>query len=432
MDQLVVNCSESEVRSYCRSFPATFATATGVEMITDDGDRYLDFLSGCGSLNYGHNNLHLKSALMKYLAADGVALGLDLNTVAKSAFIGAFGKFVLEPRSLSYRLQFPGPTGANAVEAAIKLARKATGRTAVIAFTNGFHGCSLGALSLTANGHNRGSSIPLLSGVHRALYDGYLGPRVDTAEILRKQLEDPSGGIDKPAAIIVESIQGEGGLNVASRQWLQEISTIAAQHGALLIVDDIQAGCGRSGRFFSFEECGITPDIVTMAKSLSGFGLPMSLVLLKPDLDVWSPGEHNGTFRGNGHAFITAAAALAKYWADSAFEEEVRRKAQSLNRLLMRFCEERRYRVKGAGLMQGIDVVDPVLAANVKAAAYQQKIIVELCGPHDEVIKLMPALTISESELLEGAQRLVSIVDAEAARLGADAAPRLHAELSLN
>ncbi len=417
MDQLVMNCSESEVRSYCRSFPATFAKAVDAYMITEDGDRYLDFLSGCGALNYGHNDPVLKSTLLDYLAADGLALGLDLKTTAKDAFIEAFGKFILAPRSLSYRLQFPGPTGANAVEAAIKLARKVTGRTTVIAFTNGFHGCSLGALALTANSYNRGSSVPLLSGVHRALYDGYLGPEVDTAEILRKQLADPSSGIDKPAAFIVENIQGEGGLNVASKEWLQKIAAIAEDYGALLIVDEIQSGCGRSGHFFSFEGYGVAPDIVTMAKSLSGFGLPMSLVLLKPHLDVWDPGEHNGTFRGNGHAFITATAALAHYWSDVAFEEEIQGKSQLLTNLIESYCDKRRYRAKGIGLMQGIDVKNPLLAANIRASAYQQKIIVELCGPNDEVVKLMPPLTILESDLLAGTERLLAIIDAEAALL---------------
>ncbi|AIC29537.1 diaminobutyrate--2-oxoglutarate transaminase 1 (plasmid) [Rhizobium etli bv. mimosae str. IE4771] len=410
MDQ-VLNCAESEVRSYCRSYPATFSAARGSHLVTEEGEQYLDFLSGCGSLNYGHNNPILKSALLKYLAADGITLGLDLKTTAKNAFMEAFAKRVLAPRSLSYRMQFPGPTGANAVEAAIKLARKVTGRTNVIAFTNGFHGCSLGALALTANSYNRGSSAPLLTGVHRALYDGYLGPDIDTADILGRQLDDPSGGVDKPAAIILEIVQGEGGLNVASRGWLQKIAAIATEHGALLIVDEIQAGCGRSGRFFSFEDYDVVPDIVTMAKSASGFGLPMSLVLLKPHLDVWLPGEHNGTFRGNNHAFVTAAAAIEHYWGEDAFESEVRRKSRLLLDLLTDYCDNRPFRPKGTGLMQGIDVKDPVLAARVKAEAYQQRLIVELCGPFDEVIKLMPPLTILESELIAGTKQLLSIID---------------------
>ncbi|MBN7809017.1 aspartate aminotransferase family protein [Agrobacterium rosae] len=410
MDQVVATCVESEVRSYSRSYPATFAAARECHLITDTGERYADFLSGCGSLNYGHNNSILKDALLRYITADGLTLGLDLKSTAKDAFLEAFSSKILAPRGLSYRMQFTGPTGANAVEAAIKLARKATGRTNVVAFTNAFHGCSLGALSLTANSYNRGSSIPMLNGVHRALFDGYLGADIDTAEILQKQLLDPSGGIDKPAAFIIEIIQGEGGLNVASQAWVARIAQIAREHGALLIVDEIQAGCGRSGRFFSFEEYGIVPDIITMAKSISGFGLPMSLVLIRPTLDVWLPGEHNGTFRGNNHAFVTAAAALNHYWSDDAFEKEVRRKAGLLQEILVGFCADTAYRPKGCGMMQGIDIGNAELAGRIKTEAYQQKLIIELCGPHDEVVKLMPPLTILETELLSETQRLLSLI----------------------
>ncbi|GLH80068.1 MULTISPECIES: diaminobutyrate--2-oxoglutarate transaminase [unclassified Bradyrhizobium] len=407
---------ESEVRSYCRSYPATFSRATSAFMVSETGERYLDFLSGCGALNYGHNNVHLKSVLMDYLSADGIALGLDLKTGAKNAFVEAFSNLILGPRSLPYRIQFPGPTGANAVEAAIKLARKVTKRTNIVAFSNAFHGCSLGALALTANSYNRESSSPLLTHVDRALYDGYLGSDICTADILDRQLGDPSGGLDKPAAIIVEVVQGEGGLNVASRNWLQKIAAIAAKSGALFIVDEIQAGCGRTGSFFSFENYGVVPDIVTMAKSVSGFGLPMSLVLLRPQHDVWSPGEHNGTFRGNNHAFVTATAALRHYWADEKFELSVRHKSEVLSDLLGDYCESRPFRPKGLGLMQGIDVKDPRVASEVKAEAYRQKIVVELCGPLDEVVKLMPPLTISEEDLVEGAQRLLAIVDEVFAR----------------
>ena len=325
---------ESEVRSYCRNFPDVFSRAEGAFVYSATGKSYIDFLSACGSLNYGHNHPELRKALVSYVKKQGVTMSLDTETVSKNEFLEAFREHILEPRGFSYKLQFAGPTGANAVEAAIKLARKVTGRTNVVAFTNAFHGCSLGALALTANAHHRGSSEALLSHVNRVPYDGYLGPDVDTSALLEKLLSDPSSGIDVPAAIILETIQGEGGLNVASANWVKNVARIAQKFGALLIVDDIQAGCGRSGDFFSFEPFGIEPDIVCLAKSISGFGLPMSLVLIKPEHDIWAPGEHNGTFRGNNLAFVTATVALRQFWKTSEFQKIIKDNGEKLRAVL--------------------------------------------------------------------------------------------------
>ena len=206
---------ESEVRSYCRRIDVTFATASGSTMTDVDGRRYIDFLSGCSALNYGHGDPDMVAAVVRYLCDGGIIHGLDLRTTAKAEFMDAFASGALEPRGLPYRMQFTGPTGTNAVEAAMKLARKVTGRTQIIAFTNGFHGVSAGALAATGNGHHRMAPVMPLIGVQRALFDGYLGDGVDTAELLDHLLSDPSSGFDPPAAIIVETVQGEGGLNVA-------------------------------------------------------------------------------------------------------------------------------------------------------------------------------------------------------------------------
>ena len=231
-------------------------------------------------------------------------MSMDIHTESKERFMAAFHKHVLKRRDMDYKFQFTGPTGAIAVEAAIKIARKVTKRTNVIAFTNGFHGCSLGALALTGSSYHRSVSVPLLTNVIRMPYDRYFGDMLNTAEMMEKMLSDPSSGVDSPAAIILETIQGEGGLNVASAAWTQQIQLIARTHGALVIVDDVQAGCGRTGDFFSFESLGILPDIVCLAKSLSGYGLPMAMLLLKEEHDVWQPGEHNGTFRGPNYSFL--------------------------------------------------------------------------------------------------------------------------------
>ncbi|WP_211101518.1 diaminobutyrate--2-oxoglutarate transaminase [Niveispirillum sp. SYP-B3756] len=395
---------ESQVRSYSRAMPRLFNRAQGVWMEDVQGGRYLDLLSGCSSLNYGHNHPVLKQALLDYITADGVAHSLDLHTAAKQAFLNELERTILAPRGLSYRAMFTGPTGTNAVEAALKLARKVTGRQHVIAFTNGFHGMTLGSLACTGNAGKRdGAGVPLNHVSHEP-FDGYYGPDIDTADLLDQRLSDPSSGLDQPAAILVEAVQGEGGLNVASADWLRKIADIAKRHGALLILDEIQAGCGRTGGFFSFEEAGITPDIVTLAKSLSGMGLPFALALLRPELDQWRPGEHNGTFRGNCHAFVTAAAALRHFWRDDVFERTVRQRGDQLSRRLHAIAASYgdHIRVKGRGMMLGIDVGSGEIATRITAAAFARGVIIETSGAHDEVVKVLAPLTITEAELSQG------------------------------
>ncbi|HMA13800.1 MAG TPA: diaminobutyrate--2-oxoglutarate transaminase, partial [Kiloniellaceae bacterium] len=393
----------SEIRSYCRSFPVVFERAEGAELITADGRRYLDFLAGCSTLNYGHNDPDMKQALVDYIQRDGVAHGLDMYTEAKAAFIEAFETNVLKPRGLDYRLQFTGPTGANAVEAALKLARKVTGRRGVVAFTNGFHGVTLGALACTGNGYHRGGAGLPLEGVTRLPFDGsFEGEGVDGLTMLDRMLGNPSSGVDAPAAFIVETVQGEGGLNVASADWLRRLERLARKHGSLLIIDDIQAGCGRTGSFFSFEEMGIEPDVVTMAKSLSGMGLPFAMVLLKPAHDVWGPAEHNGTFRGNNHAFVTARVALEKFWRDDGFARAVQEKGEHLGKRLDEIAAKHGYTTKGRGMFRGIDVGKGDTATAICAACFEEGLIIETSGAHGEVVKVLAPLTIEKAQLDAG------------------------------
>ncbi len=395
---------ESRVRSYARAMPREFVRAEGPWMFDSKGGQYLDFLSGCSTLNYGHNHPVLKEALLEYIGRDGVAHSLDLHTDAKSAFLDELDATILKPRGLGYKAMFTGPTGTNAVEAALKLARKVTGRQHVIAFTNGFHGMTLGALACTGNAGKRGGAGIPLTHVSHEPFDGYFGPDVDTADLLAQRLGDPSSGLDAPAAFLVETVQGEGGLNVASPQWLRKIARIAKENGALLIVDDIQAGCGRAGGFFSFEQAGIVPDIVTLAKSLSGMGLPFALTLFRPEFDVWEPGEHNGTFRGNCHAFVTATAALRHFWRDEGFRNDVQRRGdllgQRLEQIASRHCKTAR--VKGRGMMRGIDVGSGELASAITASAFDLGIIIETSGAYDEVVKVLAPLTIEDDVLESG------------------------------
>ena len=401
--QIFQEC-ESNVQSYARGFPRVFNKAKGAEIWDVDGNRYLDFLAGAGSLNYGHNNPVLKRALIEHIESDAITHSLDFHTAAKARFLEAMRDIIFEPRGLDYVIQFTGPTGTNAVEAALKIARKATGRTNVIAFTNGFHGCSAGALAATGNGHHRGVAGVPLYGITRMPYDGYFGD-MDSIAYMQQMIADPSSGIDMPAAVMVECVQGEGGINAAGMGWLRRLQDFCRSNDILLIVDDIQAGCGRTGTFFSFEPAGIEPDIVTLSKSLSAYGLPFAVTLIRRSLDVWEPGEHNGTFRGNNHAFVTAAAALEHYWRTPYFAEEVQAKGDHLGDRLQKIVERflpHVLEVRGRGLMRGIRCADPKRAAAVTRKAFEYGLIIERSGPEDEVIKFLMPLTITKAEIDEG------------------------------
>ena len=401
---------ESEVRSYCRSFPVVFDRAVGSTLVDESGRSYLDFFAGAGALNYGHNNPAFKRSLVDYVERDGITHGLDMATVAKGRFMERFQETILAPRRLPYKLQFPGPTGTNAVEAALKLARKVTGRTNVVHFANSFHGMTLGSLAVTGNAAKRkGAGVPLANGTAMP-YDGDVA---DSLGLLERYLADPGSGLDKPAAVIVETVQAEGGVKVASFDWLRDLARLLERHEVLLIVDDIQVGCGRTGPFFSFEPAGIVPDVVVLSKSLSGFGLPMSLVLLKPEHDVWNPGEHNGTFRGNNLAFVTAAEALS-YWRDDELSRQVEAKAALVSRRLGEMAashSDLEATVRGRGLIQGIAFADPELADRISEACFERGLVIETAGPRGEVVKLLPPLVITEEELTRGLDVLEEAVE---------------------
>ena len=393
---------ESSVRTYSRLFDVLFTKARGDFIYDASGRAYIDLFAGAGALNYGHNHPALTQKLIDYIRNDGIAHGLDMATRAKTQFLETFAQLILEPRRLDYRFMFPGPTGTNAVEAALKLARKVTKRSSVVAFANAFHGMTLGALAATGNQRKReGAGVPLHD-IVRMPFDGYHGRDIDTIALIEKLLCDPSSGVSPPAAFLVETIQGEGGVNVASVAWLEALAELANAVGALLIVDDIQVGCGRSGSFFSFDRCAFAPDIVCLSKSLSGLGLPLSLVLLKPDYDIWQPGEHNGTFRGNNHAFVTATAALETFWQDAALMKDVHVRAQFMSAQLQKLAKAWGGEHRGLGMIQGIAFRDSAIASQVARAAFAQGVVVETAGPQDEVLKLLPPLTISAQALAQG------------------------------
>lgn len=396
---------ESGVRSYSRTWPATFERAKGSFLYTPEGEEYLDFFTGAGVMNYGHNNPILKEALLRYLTEDNIVHSLDMLTTAREDFLTTFTDQILRPRGLDHTVMFPGPGGANAVEAALKLARKITGRESIVNFTNAFHGMTLGALAVTGNSMKRGGAgIPLVHATPMP-YDDYFDGDVPDFVYFERMLSDSGSGLNKPAAVIVETVQGEGGVNTARLEWLRQLSEVCHKHEILLIVDDIQVGCGRTGGFFSFEEAGIVPDIICLSKAISGYGLPLALTLLRPELDVWDPGEHNGTFRGFAPAFVTAAEAIRTYWSDNALEQSTLTKGAfveaTLNSIVAKHPEGE-LTAKGRGLIRGLEFADPDKAAQTCRNAFDAGLLVETSGPRDEVIKLLPPLTISEDELTRG------------------------------
>lgn len=403
--------TESAVRSYCRKYPVVFSKAKNSEIFSVDGERYIDFLAVAGSMNYGHNNPEIKAKIMEYLSEDHIINALDMYTDAKEEFLKTFKEEILMPRNLDYKVMCCGPTGTNAVEAALKLARKNTGRTNVIAFAGAFHGMSLGSLAMTTDRTSReGAALPL-NNVTFVPYDGTL----DSIAYLEWVLNDDHSGVDKPAAIVLETLQAEGGINVASVQWLKEVRRICTEHDILMICDDIQVGNGRTGTFFSFERADICPDMVVLSKSISGFGMPMALLLMRPELDIFRPAEHNGTFRGNQLSFIGGTAGI-HYFVEHQLDKEVQKKAKIVESFIQEeiLPLDSRLTYRGMGLMWGIDfsAIDSALALEAVHECFDRKLIIEVAGRKDSVLKLMPPLTIPEEVLKEGLAIIKASVEA--------------------
>lgn len=398
---------ESRVRGYIRSFPVIFKSAKGSIMTDESGTNYIDFFAGAGTLNYGHNNDRITKALIEYLESDGVIHGLDMATTAKKNFMQKFNDTILAPRNLDYKIQFTGPTGTNAVETALKLARMVKGRSNIVCFTNGYHGLTMGSLAITGNNFYRDEAYISRSNVTFMPFDGYMGPHINTLDLFRKMLRDSSSGLDLPAAVILETIQAEGGVNIASSEWLNELAELCYEFDILLIVDDIQVGNGRSGDFFSFEEAGIKPDIITLSKAIGG-GLPLAFILLKPDLDQWKPGEHTGTFRGNNLAFVGSYHAL-HYWDNTELSDAVKYKGAVMEKELLTIAEkypELNAEVRGRGMIYGLETLEHGLARQISEKCFDNGLIIELAGADDQVIKFLPALTIDEKTLLRGIEIL--------------------------
>ena len=401
----IFNKFESNVRSYCRSFPAVFSKAKLCCLYDEHGEGYLDFFAGAGALNYGHNNEHIIAPIIEYLQNDGVLHALDMSTIAKRQFMEAFENRILNPRGLNYRIMFCGPTGTNAVEAAIKVARNVKKRNTIFSFSGAFHGVTLGSLALTSNTLKREAAGVPLNDVVFMPYPFGFNNCFDTIQYIENAITDDHSGIEKPTAVIVETLQGEGGVVVADTEWLKRLRQMCNEHDILLICDDIQAGCGRTGDYFSFERAGIVPDIVTVSKSISGSGLPLSFVLLKPELDILNSGDHNGTFRGNQLAFIGGYAAIT-LMEDIKLLDAVKEKGTYVTEYIQSHIISKYPKLmhRGLGLIHGIDFsnVDAAICKMVSFECFKNKLLIETAGRNQGVLKLLPPLIITMDELKTG------------------------------
>lgn len=405
MNTKIFEQRESSVRSYCRSFPAVFCKGNGAYMYDEDGNAYIDFFCGAGALNYGHNNDYIKDQMIAYLQSDGILHGMDMYTPAKRAFLETLQEKILAPRGLDYKVMCCGPTGTNAVEAALKLARNVTGRTNIWAFMGCFHGMSLGSLALTTEAYARDfAGVPLGNCTH--IPTPYMFPELDVLAYMQRMLDDDHSGVAKPAALIMETVQAEGGIYPFDPVFLQGCRKFCDDNDILLIVDDIQAGCGRTGTFFSFERGGIKPDMVTLSKSISGIGMPMSLLLINPDKDIWKPAQHNGTFRGNQLAFVSGKAAI-DYMVEQDLCAEVKRKEAVMESFIRNeiLSLDSRLSCRGIGMMWGVDCAklggDSFSGAVIRACV-KRNLIIERAGRDSCVVKLMPALVIDDETLMKG------------------------------
>lgn len=380
---------ESAVRFYGRGWPLVIERARGARLWSTDGAEYLDFFAGAGSLNYGHNPACVKRAVQDYIAADGPINTLDVRTSARDAFMLALDRLTGRLGG-EFRVQFVGPGGADAVEAALRLSRIATGRRLVVSLDGAFHGMSMGA-RLLSDGTARGlaEDAQVLRLPHE-LVVGY-----DAFAAAAARVPWPS-----VAAVFIEVVQAEGGVRSLSPAAVQLLRKVTQAHGTLLVVDDVQAGCGRTGTFFSFEHAGVQPDIVCLSKSLSGGGFPLAVNLVRAALDVWRPGEFSGTFRGQNLAFVGGVAVLENYWADGAFADRVRGVGSDLFGWLGDLLVQQGLmgQVRGRGLMLGL-VLGAAHAHRLAAELYAERVLVETCGPDGAVVKLLPPLTCSDADL---------------------------------
>ena len=401
---------ESNVRYYCRRWPAVFASSSGSTITDEDGVEYLDFFAGAGALSFGHNNPLFVEVAVEHLRSGRLLHSLDTFTPEKRHFLDTLQRTILGPRQLDMVVQTVGPTGATAVEAALQLAQRITGHRAVLGFEGGYHGMSYRAASISASMAGRATSAHLRDFVALPYVQHVTDADV---ELLEATLRQPVNG-QPIGVVIIEPTQGEGGARAFDPAYLAAIRRITRDLGILVIADEIQAGVGRTGPFFSFEGSQLEPDIICVSKSISGLGLPMAINLVRRNLDTWNPGEFSGTFRGNNLAFATSATMLTNYWSDSTLEKNTEQFGQTVRTALESMTAAfgaGRFNVRGNGLLCGLAVGDTDLAAAISRHAFERRLIVETCGPGDTIVKLLTPLVIEPEQLDEGLARLALAVE---------------------
>ncbi|WP_085702972.1 diaminobutyrate--2-oxoglutarate transaminase [Pseudomonas sp. B15(2017)] len=425
---------ESNVRSYPRKLPLAIAKAHGVWVTDVEGKTYLDCLAGAGTLALGHNHPAIMDSIGSFLASGLPMHTLDLTTEVKDAFSETLLS-LLPGQGEGYCLQFCGPSGADAVEAALKLAKTFTGRHNIISFSGAYHGMTHGALALTGNLGPKNAVAGLMPGVQFMPYPHEyrcpfgLGGEAGTEALTHyftQFIEDVESGVTLPAAVIVEAVQGEGGVNCAPDSWLRAIRDVTRKHGILLILDEVQAGFGRTGKMFAFEHAQIEPDIIVMSKAVGG-GLPMAVLGIKREFDAWEPGNHAGTFRGNQMAMAAGLATLQTL-KHQQLPAQAERRGQwlkdQLNGLRQRYPALGQ--VRGRGLMLGIEIVDerqpadrlghfpmdPVLSVAIQQQCFKQGLLLERGGRRGNVIRLLPPLIIDDQQCQQVIQRFETALEA--------------------
>lgn len=413
---------ESNARSYPRRIPIAIREAKGIYIKDVDGNLYFDCLAGAGTLSLGHNHPVVIAAIREALDSDLPLHTLDLTTPVKDKFVEELFASLPPEFAQNARIQFCGPTGADATEAAVKLVKTATGRRSMLSFHGGYHGMTNGALSLTGNLGAKIAVAGLMPDVHFLPYPyhyrcpfglgGDIGHRT-SSHYIESILTDPESGIVPPAGMIMEIVQGEGGVIPAPDEWIREIRRITHEQNIPLIVDEIQTGFGRTGKLFAFEHSGIIPDVLLLSKAIGG-SLPLSVVVYNQKLDQWQPGAHAGTFRGNQLAMAAGIAAL-RYTIENQLAERAVELGSRLTNHLKQIQSEVNFigDVRGRGLMIGVEIVNPhgkanargfypqypLMARQIQAECMRRGLILELGGRHSSVIRFLPPLIVTDEQI---------------------------------
>ncbi|WP_221563500.1 aspartate aminotransferase family protein [Alkalihalobacillus sp. TS-13] len=415
---------ESNARSYPRRIPIAIEEAEGIFVTDVEGKRYYDCLAGAGTLALGHNHPVVIEAMEQVIRDKRPLHTLDLTTPVKEEFVNEIFSSLPEPLKDRAKIQFCGPTGGDGIEAALKLVKTATGRSSILSFQGGYHGSTHGTMAISGNLGPKERVQGLMPDVHFLPYPytyrcpfgvkGEEGHEI-SSQYIENLLDDPESGILPPAAMILEVVQGEGGSVPAPIGWLQEMRRITKERGIPLIIDEIQTGIGRTGKFFAFEHAGIVPDVVVLSKAIGG-SLPLSVVIYDESLDQWGPGAHIGTFRGNQMAMAAGTATL-QYIKENNLSEHADRVGDKLQAELKDLQIEFKEigDVRGRGLMLGVEMVDPEktqapngsypgapeLASKIQRECFERGLILEVGGRHGAVVRILPPLIITEQQIDE-------------------------------